>query len=518
MADGVNVDYHVYQIRTKITGSGSTVEAGAYVGKRERLTRAIRWEQLDDELTYEASALDRDVVAPDQIRTIIRTYKEKLFSEIFPGRSEVPKTLIFAKDDNHAEEIVKIVREEFGKGNDFCWKMTYRTTGKKPEDLLQEFRNSYDPRIVVTVDMVATGTDIKPLEVVMFLRAVRSRNYFEQMKGRGVRVINPTDFQAVTPDAKNKTHFVLVDCVGVTEQPMSDGGSIDRKPSVSFEKLLQAVAIGQTDVDTVSSLAGRLARLDRLIGEPEKQEIAKLSGGETVQQLVGRIVAALDPDRQIELARQQHGLPPEIEPTDEQIDQATSTLIAAAVKPLQSNPALRDRLIQAKLRAELTIDDVSKDEVLEAGYSAEAKERAQQITASFEAFIQEHKDEISALQFFYSRPYDQRLRFGDIKALAEAIASPPQSWTPELLWHAYETLDKSKVRGSGQRILTDIVSLVKFAMHQDPELVPFRERVDARFDDWLAQQEHVGPELHDRAAALARVDPRSHHRQLPDRA
>ena len=158
-------------------------------------------------------------MAPDQIRTIIRTYKEKLFTEIFPGRTEVPKTLIFAKDDNHADEVVQIVREEFGKGNDFCWKMTYRTTGKKPEDLLQEFRNSYNPRVVVTVDMIATGTDIKPLEVVMFLRAVKSRNYFEQMKGRGVRVINPTDFQAVTPDAKTKTHFVLVDCVGVTEQP-----------------------------------------------------------------------------------------------------------------------------------------------------------------------------------------------------------------------------------------------------------------------------------------------------------
>jgi type I restriction enzyme R subunit len=340
--------------------------------------------------------------------------------------------------------------------------------------------------------MIATGTDIKPLEVVMFMRTVRSRNYFEQMKGRGVRVINPTDFQAVTPDARDKTHFVLIDCVGVTEGPMTDGGAMDRKPSVSFEKLLQAVAIGQTDVDTVSSLAGRLARLDLLLGESQQQEIAEIAGGETVQQLVGRLVAALDPDHQIEVARQTAGLPEGVEPSAEQIEQAATELIAAAVQPLQSNPALRNKLVEAKQRAELTIDDASKDEVLEAGYSPEALERARQIAGSFEAFIQDNKDEISALQFFYSQPYDRRLRFSDIKALANAISAPPRSLTPEKLWQAYETLDRSKVRGSGQRILTDIVSLVRFALHQEPELVPFRERVDARFTAWLAQQEASG--------------------------
>ena len=131
VADGVNVNYDVYRIRTQIGEVGSTVEAGYYVEKQERDTRARRWEQLDEGLDYEARQLDRDVVAPDQIRTVVRTFRDKLFTEIFPGRTWAPKTLIFAKDDAHAENIVGIVREEFGKGNDFCQKITYRT-----EDLL----------------------------------------------------------------------------------------------------------------------------------------------------------------------------------------------------------------------------------------------------------------------------------------------------------------------------------------------------------------------------------------------
>ncbi|MCH7760782.1 DEAD/DEAH box helicase family protein [candidate division TA06 bacterium] len=151
VADGVNVPYDVYRIKTEITEKGSKIEAGYYIDKRDKLTRKIRWEQLVEDLEYEPSQLDRSVVAKDQIRTVIRTFKEKLFKEIFPGRTEVPKTLVFAKDDSHAEDIVQIVREEFGKGNEFCKKITYKTMGEKTEDLIASFRNAYNPRIVIAI-------------------------------------------------------------------------------------------------------------------------------------------------------------------------------------------------------------------------------------------------------------------------------------------------------------------------------------------------------------------------------
>ena len=248
VADGVNVDFDVYRIKTQITEQGSTVEAGLWVDKRDRRSRKVRWEALEEDLNYAPNALDRAVVAEGQIRLILRTYRDRLFTEIFPGRTEVPKTLIFAKDDSHADDIVRIVREEFGRGNDFCekitskssvarivdaetGKVTFKSTGVKTEDLLSSFRNSVNPRIAVTVDMIATGTDIKPLEVVFFLRDVKSANYFEQMKGRGSRTIATEDFQQVTPDAKVKTRFMLVDAVGTTERERTDAPSLDRQPS-----------------------------------------------------------------------------------------------------------------------------------------------------------------------------------------------------------------------------------------------------------------------------------------------
>src|SRR5438093_6028833 len=284
VTDNVNVPYDVYKIDTEITAAGSRVEKGFYVDKRDRLTRKVRWEQLDEDLAYQPNELDRAFVAPDQLRTVIRTFRDRLFTEIFPGRTVVPKTLIFAKDDSHADDIVKIVREEFDKGNDFCQKITYRTTGAKPADLIQKFRNSPLPRLAVTVDMIATGTDIKPLEIVMFMRSVKSRSFFEQMKGRGVRVISDTDFQSVTPDAKTKTHFVIVDAVGVCEQDKGETKPLDRQPFVPFDKILDTVAKGVADPDLASTLAARLARLDRHLTADQRQELAALAS-QSVQQL-----------------------------------------------------------------------------------------------------------------------------------------------------------------------------------------------------------------------------------------
>jgi type I restriction enzyme R subunit len=296
VADGVNVNYDVYRIKTAITEAGSKVEAGYYVEKQERDTRKTRWEELDDDFAYDPNQLDRDVVTPDQIRTIVRTFRDKLFSEIFPGRTEVPKTLIFAKDDNHAENIVEILREEFGKGNDFAQKITYRTTGATPKELISAFRNSYHPRVAVTVDMIATGTDIKPVEIVFFMRAVKSRGFFEQMKGRGVRVINPDDLKAVTPDAISKDHFVIIDAVGVCEQDKTDARPMEKKPSVSFERLLQAVAFGNTEDDVITSIAGRLARMEHRISAEDDARIRSISGGLGLKDLAHQLVQSLDPD------------------------------------------------------------------------------------------------------------------------------------------------------------------------------------------------------------------------------
>jgi type I restriction enzyme R subunit len=490
VADGVNVNYDVYRIKTSITEKGSTVESGYYIDKRDRETREVRWERLDEDLEYSSNQLDRDVVAVDQIRTVISTFRDKLFTEIFPGRTEVPKTLIFTKDDSHAEDVVKIVREEFAKGNEFAQKITYRTTGKKPEDLIAEFRNSYNPRIAVTVDMIATGTDIKPLEVVLFMRSVKSRGYFDQMKGRGVRIIDDNELKSVTPDASTKDHFIIVDAVGVCEQDKTDSKPMDRKKTVSFEKLLQAISLGNTDPDVISSVAVRIARINKKIIEEDNINVREVTGGIGLTTITSNLVSSINPDKHIEQAKIDN--PGIDKPTESQIQEAANKMIINAVKPLH-NPDLRNLLLELKKKNEQIIDHVSRDSLVEADFSKEAREKAKNMVESFKQFIIDNKDELTALQILYNRPYKVRLKYEDIKQLADLIKKPPRQWTEYNLWKAYEALDKSKVRATSMpHLLTDLVSLVRFTLEQENELIPFPEKVDANFKAWLKQQEETG--------------------------
>jgi hypothetical protein len=167
-------------------------------------------------------------------------------------------------------------------------------------------------------------------------------------------------------------------------------------------------------------------------------------------------------------------------------------MLTRALEPLATNPQLRNAILDVRRSYEQTIDEASKDEVLFAGHSAEARERASAMISSFREYIEEHKDDIRALQVLYSRPHRERLTFTEVKELARAIERPPRQWTPDTLWRAYEMLDRSKVRGSGGKMLTDIVSLVRYTLHQDDELVPFRDQVEQRYAAWLNAQEQMG--------------------------
>jgi len=483
VADGVNVGFEVYRIKTQITEQGSTIQAGFYVDKRNRQTRAVKWQQLDEDVSYAGKELDRSVVAVDQIRTVIRTFKERLFTEIFPNRTDVPKTLIFAKDDSHAEDIVRIVREEFGKGNEFCKKITYRTTGEKTKDLIASFRNFYNPRIAVTVDMISTGTDIKPLECLIFMRDVKSRIYFEQMKGRGTRTINPTDFQVVTRDAEVKEQFIIVDAVGVCESDKTDSRPLERKRSVPFHQLLQNVATDVRDEDTLMSLAGRLAKLEKKLNDDERTELKNAAGGKSIQKVTRDLLEAVNPDVQIEQAVKQFQT---LTPTEAQQQQATEVLINQACQPFD-NPQFRNLLREIKTKNEQIVDTLSQDVVLFAGFDTAARDKAKATVQSFREFVEANKDEITALQILYNQPYGQRrLTYEQIKQLANALERPPRSLTPEKLWQAYSQLEADKVRGAGvQKLLTDIISLVRFAMGETETLEPFSVMVEEKFQQWL---------------------------------
>lgn len=487
VADGVNVPYDVYKVETRIGTQGSKIDAGLFVDKRDRDTRKVRWERLDEDLEYDSKQLDRDVVAIDQIRTVIKAYKQRL-PMIFPGRTNVPKTLIFAKTDSHAEDIVHIVREEFGKGNDFCKKITYQTTGEKSSDLIKNFRNSYNPRIAVTVDMISTGTDIKPLEVVIFMRDVKSRVYFEQMVGRGTRTIKETDLKSVTPDAPYKDHFVILDAVGVMEATKIDSRPLERKPSISFKQLLNTVAIGNRDKDTLTTLANRLARFDRTTDEKQDEEITRSNGGISLKIVINKLLDAVDPDKIEARARQLSG---NDIISEAEIAKAEQELAEEATKPFD-NPDFRNIILDIKQRNEQTIDTVSIDSVTAFEGITGSSDRSNEVVSNFQKFIEDNKNEITALQIIYNEPYrKQHIMYEQIQELAEKMSRSGLNST--IVWKAYAQLEKSKVRGeASDKLLTNIISLVRFAIGRQQELTPFDQTVEKNFNTWIENQKNSG--------------------------
>ncbi|RKY35916.1 MAG: restriction endonuclease subunit R, partial [Candidatus Omnitrophota bacterium] len=457
VADGVNVGYDVYTIETEITSQGACIEAKEYIDIREKLTRRKRWEQLDEEVTYAGKQLDKDVVNPRQIRNIIKAFKNKL-SEIFPGRNEIPKTLIFAKTDSHADDIIEIVREEFAEGNDFCKKITYRSD-EDPKSILAQFRNSYNPRIAVTVDMIATGTDVKPLECLLFMRDVRSCNYFEQMKGRGTRTLGGDDLKKVTPSAKaNKTHFIIVDAVGVTKSLKTDSRPLEREPTVPLKDLLGAVLMGAQDENTFLSLANRIARMDRQITPAQQNKIKELSGGIPLGVVVNRLLDAHNPDKIEEKVKEIFK-----EDTDTAPDEKRKKVQGELAKHAQKmfTGELNEYLENVRKTFEQIIDTVNIDKVTFTGWDTQAKEQAENLIKDFKIFLEENKDEIKALSIYYSQPYRRReVTYQMIKEVFDLVNEKKPTLAPLRIWEVYAHIEKVNTR-SPKSALTALVGLIR---------------------------------------------------------
>ncbi|WP_394809155.1 DEAD/DEAH box helicase family protein [Nitrosomonas sp.] len=498
VADGVNVGNEVYVIETQITQQGAQITAKQQVEKREKLTRKKRWEMQDEDEAYSNTQLDRNIVNPDQIRTVIRTFRDKL-PEIFPGRREVPKTLIFAKTDSHADDIIQTVREEFDEGNAFCKKLTYKTE-EDPKSVLQQFRNEYYPRIAVTVDMIATGTDVKPLECLVFMRDVKSRNYFEQMKGRGTRTLDMDDLKKVTPSAVSaKTHYVIVDAIGVTQSLKTASQPLITKPSVPLKDLAMSVMMGVTDEDTVSSLAGRLARLNKQLDTDDQRRIRELAGGMELTQFVGKLFSAIDADnieaRALELAK----LPIGSDPGDDKRQQAQQQLVTEAAKVL--NGELVELIESIRRDKEQTIDHDNIDTMLRAEWDKDAANNAQALTDEFAGYLKANQDSIAALTIFFSQPYRRReLSYALIRQVLDKLKTDKPKLAPLSVWQAYQQLESrhslspSRRRGAGGNPvneLTTLVALIRRVCGWDKTLTPFDDTVRRNFQSWIMQR-HAG--------------------------
>jgi type I restriction enzyme R subunit len=477
VVDEVNVDFDVYRIRTEHAERGATIERGTVVPIMSRPTRYKRYEELEEDFTWTAPQLGRKVISTGQLRLVTETFRDHLFTEIFPGRTYVPKTLIFAVDDNHAEEIVQMVRTVFSKGNDFCQKITYKAAN--PDDLIASFRNSPDLRIAVTVNMIATGTDIRPLECVFFLNEVKSWALFEQMKGRGARTIDPAELKQVTPDVEEKTRFVIVDAVGVTDSPRVDATPLveHTEKQISLEALLSKAGNLTISPDEASTLAGRLARLSNQITPGERAELESLAGC-PLRSVIASVSSCADPDA-LQRAYVTGG------------KNAVHDLVVQAVRPLAENVELRRRLLEIRRAHDIYWDEINRDTLLEA-VAKDPRLRAEEVITSWRTYLEEHRDEISAIEAAYRSGLPGRVAYVKLKELAARIARPPREWTPEELWRAYERLDLAVGRPGAKHGPIDLIGLIRFELGLDAEPKPHRSVVEEHYAAWLVKQQQAG--------------------------
>lgn len=495
VTDGVNVPYDVYSIETDISKKGEVVKAGWFVDRREKLSRKKRWQQEDEDTEYSRNDLDKKVVNLSQIRNIIKEYKRALKTEIFPNRFdengdyEVPKTLVFAKTDSHADDIIKIIREEFDEGNDFCKKVTYKIN-EDPKSVLNRFRNSYYPRIAVTVDMIATGTDVKPLEVLLFMRDVKSINYFEQMKGRGTRTIDKDKLLQVTRMAKSKTHFVIVDAIGVTKSKKTDSRPLERKPTVAMKDLLGAITMGVEDEDLFLSLSNRLIRLEKQITDKEKDKLLEYTGGKNLKQITKELITAFDPDvidkkaqEKIEKVPVQDRTPVQ---SDEAKEEAQQELIQQAASTF--NGELNEYLENVRKEHEQIIDHINIDTVTKSEWDSFSIDKAKETIKDFSEYLEKHKDEIKALSIFYNQPYNRReITFKMIKGVMEKLKLEKPQLAPDYVWNAYTAIEDVKSKQPKDE-LTALVSLIRRVCGIDKELKAFDKTIDENFKAWIFKQ------------------------------
>ena len=493
--DGVNVPYNVYTIDTAISMHGEVVEAGWYVDRRDKLTRATRWQQEDEDTVYNNKELDRKVVNPSQIRNVIREFKKALQTVIFPdrinadGEYEVPKTLVFAKTDSHADDVIEVIKEEFNEGNDFVKKVTYKAS-EDPRSVLNRFRNSHQPRIAVTVDMIATGTDVKPLEVLLFMRDVRSVNYFEQMKGRGTRTIEPDSLRLVSSAARYKTHFVLVDAVGANRSKKTESRPLERKPSIPLGDLLGAVNMGHADEDLFLSLANRLIMLDNKLSDKQREKLMTESGGKNLRQISTDLLAAYDPDKVADLAQTIIDRVPIEDRTplmaEEAREEAQKQLIHQAASNF--NGAFNEQVENIRRQLEQIIDHINIDQVVRSEWDKTSTDRAAEVIQEFTDYLESQKDEIRALTIFYDQPYQRRhITYRMLKEVLDQLKLDRPALAPTHVWEAYEALQQTR-KPAPAKELTTLVSLIRKVCGIDQELTPYDKQVDENFKNWIFKQ------------------------------
>ncbi|MCM1295454.1 MAG: DEAD/DEAH box helicase family protein [Muribaculaceae bacterium] len=480
IADGINVDYRTYRIKTKVTEEGRTLHTGEKYIEHTNYTNTDKTKVVKEDSDYKKEELNRAVIDQAQIKLVLETYKNAIYTELYPNREPdfkyIPKTLIFAQRDKHADSIIEMVKEVFpDQSPNFVKKIT--CTAGNSNELIRQFRNEKDFRIAVTVTLVATGTDVKPLEVVMFMRDVNSEPLYIQMKGRGCRTIGDEQLKNVTPNADTKDLFYLIDAVGVTEHekvvPVPGDGSNNKIKHL--KELLEEITHGNIPDEYIRNLAGKISRINKKASTEQKEKFEKLAEID-IKQLAMNFYEALE----------KNTLPP-----FEGINQPNVER-KQLVSNLAEHPEAREYLM--KLNAGfITILTEGEDQLIYQGFS---NEEAKETTQAFEQYIRENKDSIEALRIIYNDT-KEAITYDLLKDLAVKLIERSPKFRIATLWNSYSILEPKNVAKlttkEQKEALTNLISLVRYAFQTTKELNSFVALVHRNFELWCGQKQRLQP-------------------------
>lgn len=489
VVDGVNVPARVYRIITDATVHGGTINQGETVTDVNRSGEIVDEYKAQQRIDYAPNQLDRSVINPNQIESVLKSYMESIYTDLYPEREEnwnyIPKTLIFAKDDNHATKIVEIAKkvfaEKFPSGkvpDNFVQKITYSAGDSNA--LIRELRTEKDFRIAVTVTLVATGTDVKPLEVVLFMNDVKSEVLYTQMKGRGCRTLNEDKLREITPNADNKNCFYIVDAVGVTEsdkhipQPGKGGKGGNPKP-LRLDQLLERLSHGEVSDDNLALLRDYCATIQKRYEDNPLFE-RHLNMFISDYGFSPRVLA-----NNINQALSQNLLPPYENISDE--NYARKNLIFC----LMSNLSARKKLLEM-LRGYYAVTPEKEDEVIYKGFS---KETAKSFITNFEQYLNDNADKIEALRIIYNSE-DTVITYSMLTELQDKLIAENGQFTPYYIWKNYKILDNDgnvEELDTKQNIkaLTHLIQLVRYAYKKSNKLVSLIKGYSQRFNLYCGQ-------------------------------
>ena len=478
IVDEINVDCRVYRIRTSATENGGEIHKGekyreitTYTGEK-RMTRAV------EATPYQANDLDRAVINPEQIKLVLESYKNAVYSELYPSRDPniayIPKTLIFAKSDAHADNIIKIIREQVFPGQcpEFAQKITYSSGDSNA--LIKNFRNDKKFRIAVTVTLVATGTDVKPLEVLIFMRDVNSESLYVQMKGRGVRTITDDALRNVTPNADSKDIFYLVDAIGVTEHVKnSQAPEPTDGVNISLEKLLEQITHGYLPDDNLRLLAARLARINSKSTEEQRAEFTDLAGME-MKEIASNIYEAFENGSLAAAPFESSNQPNELR--------------KALVQPLALHEKARKFLLILNAGF-VKILQPGRDTLISTGFSVE---NAQETVTKFEEYVQAHRDEEEAIRIIAENT-GEPITYAMLEDLKKKFLAANSQFSIDNLWHSYKVVNQDTVvpfkDATEKEALTNLIQLVRFSLKMIPELRSLVPLAAQRFELWCGQNQ-----------------------------